>query len=240
MTFLLFVSAANLLFASSLPEVYAYRTPVRASPVILPLDCSQPVDADWIARVRDIRWVDYSLPSPGASLTAGTIASDLIALKKAGFTGLVTYGSLGKMGRPFLTIAQALGFEGVIMGIWSPSSQGELKNAREVASLPIVMGYSIGNEGLYQPGERYGLQDLCSAISELREATGKPVTTSAELDPISFQHINLAGSTHFRLQFSIDNDNDGKAGLIQFYSGEASEAVQPALIVRYDLPDLKR
>ncbi|MFZ5911489.1 MAG: hypothetical protein ACOYYU_15865 [Chloroflexota bacterium] len=201
--FLLFVSAANLLFASSLPEVYAYRTPVRASPVILPLDCSQPVDADWIARVKSIRWVDYSSPSPGASLTAGTIARDLIALKKAGFTGLVTYGSLGKMGRPFLAIAQTLGFEGVIMGIWSPSSQGELKTAREAASLPIVMGYSIGSEGLYRSRERYNLPDLCNAISELREATGKPVATSEEIDDyLLYPELRLVGDWLFPISHS--------------------------------------
>lgn len=201
--FLLFVSAANLLFASSLPEVYAYRTPVRASPVILPLDCSQPVNADWIARVRGIRWVDYSSPSPSNSLTAETIARDLLMLKKAGFTGLVTYGSLGKMGRPFLAIAQALGFEGVIMGIWSPSSQGELKNAREAANLPIVMGYSIGNEGLYQPYERYHLQDLCSAIAELRRATGKPVATSEEIDDyLLYPELRLVGDWLFPISHS--------------------------------------
>lgn len=201
--FLLVLSVVNLLFASSLPEVYAYRIPRRVSPVILPLACSQPVDAEWIARLKRIRWVAYSSPTPVASLTAETIAKDLLVLKKAGFTGLVTYGSLGKMGRPFLSIAQALGFKGVIVGIWSPFSQGELKNARESADLPIVMGYSIGNEGLYQPRERYSLQDLCSAIAKLREATGKPVTTSEEIDDyLLYPELRLVGDWLFPISHS--------------------------------------
>ncbi len=201
--FLLIISAANLLFASSLPEVYAYRTLARPSPVILPLECSQPVDAEWMARVRRIRWVAYSSPSPSASLTAETIARDLIVLKKAGFNGLVTYGSLGKMGKPLLAIAQALGFKGVIMGIWSPSSQGELKTAREVANMPIVLGYSIGNEGLYQPRERYSLHALCDAIAQLRRDSGKPIATSEEIDDyLLYPELLLVGDWLFPISHS--------------------------------------
>ncbi len=201
--FLLALSLVNLLFASSLPEVYAYRTPTRKSPVILPIECSRPVDAEWIAKVRRIRWVDYSSPSPSASLTAETIARDLIALKKAGFSGLVTYGSVGKMGKPFLTIAQALGFKGVIMGIWSPFSQGELKTAREVANMPIVLGYSIGNEGLYQPRERYSMHELCDAIAQLRQDSGKPVATSEEIDDyLLYPELLLVGDWLFPISHS--------------------------------------
>ncbi|GAB4503797.1 MAG: hypothetical protein Fur0043_07890 [Anaerolineales bacterium] len=200
---LLVLSVTNILCASSLPEVYAYRTLSRKSPVILPLECSQPVDAEWVARVRGIRWVAYSSPTPAASLTAETIARDLLALKQAGFSGLVTYGSLGKMGMPFLDIAQEVGFEGVIMGIWSPGSQGELRNARQAAALPIVMGYSIGNEGLYQLRERYSLQELCHAIASLREDTAKPVATSEEIDDyLLYPELRLVGDWLFPISHS--------------------------------------
>lgn len=197
------LSIVNLLFSSSLPEYYAYRVLVRKSPVILPLDCSQPVGAEWIARVGRIRWVAYSSPAPAASLTIETIVRDLLVLKRAGFTGLVTYGSLGKMGRPFASIAQTLGFKGIIMGIWSPSSEGELKNAPQAAELPIVMGFSIGNEGLYQPRERYSLRELCDAISRLRRATGKPVTTSEEIDDyLLYPELRLVGDWLFPISHS--------------------------------------
>ena len=62
------------------------------------------------------------LPNPDPSggyhqPAAGAIYSDLQTLKKAGFTGLITYGSRGIMGKQFLTIAASLGYQGILMGI---------------------------------------------------------------------------------------------------------------------------
>jgi exo-beta-1,3-glucanase (GH17 family) len=156
-----------------------------------PENCSVPVDEEWIAKVDAIRWVAYGPPGavPGQDSyqqKIETINQDLTVLKKAGFSGLVTYGSSGIMGRKFLSMAQALGYQGVIMGIWNPSSPNELKNARNASSLPIVLGYSIGNEGLYGNHERYTIPELCAAMADLRLNTGKPVTTSEEIDDYSF------------------------------------------------------
>jgi hypothetical protein len=50
------------------------------------------------------------------------------------------------------------------------------------ASLPIVLGYNIGNEGLSERRDRYSLADLCSTITSLRAGTGKPVATSEDID----------------------------------------------------------
>jgi len=61
---------------------------------------------------------------------------------------LITYGALGVMGKPFLTIAQELGYKGVILGLWSPTNKAEFRTALDAADLPIVLGYNIGNEGL--------------------------------------------------------------------------------------------
>jgi exo-beta-1,3-glucanase (GH17 family) len=158
-------------------------------------DCSMPVDSEWIEKVNHIRWVAYSSPNPNPDRrfyqpTAEVIYQDLLVLKKAKFTGLVTYGSSGIMGREFLTIAQTLGYQGVIMGIWNPLNEVELKNARNATSLPIVMGYSIGNEGLDRNRNRYTVSDLCSAISGLRSSTGKPATTSEDIDDY-YSHPDL-------------------------------------------------
>jgi exo-beta-1,3-glucanase (GH17 family) len=153
----------------------------------LPADCSWPVEGSWIEKVDRIRWVAYSAPNPNPDgsyyqPTAADIYRDLLALKKANFTGLITYGSSGIMGKQFLTIAQSLGYQGVIMGIWNPRSQDELNNAKNAASLPIVLGYGVGNEGLSGPRARYSIADLCSAISALHSATGKPATTSEDIE----------------------------------------------------------
>ncbi len=160
-------------------------------PADFPANCSVPVDEAWIAKVDAIRWVAYGNPSalPGQDSyqqKIETIRQDLTVLRKAGFSGLVTYGASGIMGGKFLSMAQALGYQGVIMGIWNPSSPNELKNARNASSLPIVLGYSIGNEGLYGNHERYTIPELCAAMADLRFNTGKPVATSEEIDDYSF------------------------------------------------------
>ncbi|MFT3895801.1 MAG: hypothetical protein QM730_29635 [Anaerolineales bacterium] len=150
--------------------------------------CSDPVDSKWIAKVNHIQWVAYSSPNPSTEPgffqpSPETIRKDLLTLKKAGFTGLVTYSSFGVMGKDFPYIADELGFDGIIMGVWDPSNQSELNNAKEAARLSSVLGYSIGNEGLYRDqGDRYTIPELCEAILSLRAGTGKPVTTSEETD----------------------------------------------------------
>ncbi len=174
--------------------MFIYYSPEKmrgaVTPEGFPSNCSVPVDEEWIAKASAIRWVAYSSPNAISSqdsyaLTIESIYKDLMVLKKAGFSGLVTYGSAGIMGKALPTMAQSLGYQGLIMGIWNPSSQNELNNARNASSLPILVGYGIGNEGLYTKRDRYTIPDLCSAISDLRISTGKPVATSEEIDDYS-------------------------------------------------------
>ncbi|HUI90343.1 MAG TPA: hypothetical protein VLX61_16615 [Anaerolineales bacterium] len=153
----------------------------------VPASCSFPASRGWIEKVNRIRWVAYSSPHLDSDQgfyqpTPETIYQDLTVLRKAQFTGLITYGSAGIMGTQFPGIAQSLGFRGIIMGIWSPTSQDELNNAQNAASLPIVLGYSIGNEGLSGARDRYSISILCSAIADLRSRTGRPVATSEDVD----------------------------------------------------------
>jgi len=165
--------------------------PGQAHPAVVaeavPADCSSPASRSWIEKVNRIRWVAYSSPHSDSGggfyqPTADTIYQDLKVLRKAQFTGLITYGSSGIMGTQFPSIAQSLGFQGIIMGIWSPTSQDELNNAQTAASLPIVLGYSIGNEGLSGARDRYSISTLCSAIAGLRTRTARPVATSEDVD----------------------------------------------------------
>ncbi len=183
------LSAASLVSipASSVISLSGRGVQESALSTSLPVNCSQPVDATWIEKVSRIRWVDYSSPNPNPDggyyqPTPESIYQDLLTLKKANFTGLITYGSAGIMGKQFLAIAQSLGYQGVIMGIWNPNAQDELNNAMNAAGMPIVLGYSIGNEGLSGPRDRYTVSELCSAISGLRTSTGKPATTSEDIE----------------------------------------------------------
>ena len=175
LTFLLFLSA---------DEASQTRATVTAEAVSA--NCSFPVDKGWVEKVNHIRWVAYSSPHPDSNQrfyqpTVDTIYQDLKVLRKAQFTGLIIYGSAGIMGQQFPSIAQSLGFKGIIMGIWIRLIK-ELNNAQNAASLPIVLGYTIGNEALSSVRDRYSISTLCSAIADLRARTGKPVTTSEDVD----------------------------------------------------------
>jgi exo-beta-1,3-glucanase (GH17 family) len=189
----LFLAFFGLLtFQSSQSALRRYNVPpppeVAAARAGVPVSCSQPVGEDWIAKVNRLRWVAYSSPNFNAEPgyfqpTPEAVRADLTMLKKAGFNALVTYASVGVMIREFPAIAETLGFKGLILGIWNPRNQDELIKAAEAASATsIVLGYSIGNEGLYDGRMPYDLPDLCEAIAGQRARTGLPVTTSEQFE----------------------------------------------------------
>lgn len=126
-------------------------------------------------------WVAYSPthfdPDAGILPSEDDIRVDLQTLHGAGFEGLVTYGSASTF-RDIPRIAREIGFQGVIMGVWSPTSAEEIANAGEVAS--YVDGYCVGNEGLFFG--RYDLATLRIAMDDLRATTGKPVATTEVLN----------------------------------------------------------
>ncbi|MCH7227943.1 hypothetical protein [Haloferula sp. A504] len=128
---------------------------------------------------RSTRWVAYSptgrSPMPEC---ADEITIDLETLAAAGFGGIVTYGCDGlKMEIPKL--AREAGIEFVILGVYNPENEEEWKNARSLAG--VVDGYCVGNEGIGREN-RYTLDVLRSRIKELREWSGKPVTTSEQIE----------------------------------------------------------
>lgn len=138
---------------------------------------------EWEDEVTRIVWVDYSPPNAdpdkGTQATPESISEDIAVLRGAGFTGLVTYSSLGVLGRELPALAESQGFDGLIMGIWDPLNQEELAAAKAASKVPIVLGFCVGNEGL---GKRYRLAELSAAIGDLRRTTGKRVATTEEID----------------------------------------------------------
>jgi exo-beta-1,3-glucanase (GH17 family) len=159
--------------------------PITGTPIFLtPTRPAGPLPEGWIEKVSDIVWVAYSPSSSGPNIgleaTSDEIIADLAVLRIAGFNGLVTYTSAGIMGRELPALAQEAGFEGLIMGIWDPDSQEEYDAAIHAAQNNIVLGYCIGNEG-FNKASRYDMPKLSASIQKLREATGKPVTTTGEI-----------------------------------------------------------
>jgi CSLREA domain-containing protein len=59
---------------------------------------------------------------------------------------------------------------------------------------------------------------------------------SVYLNSLAYPYVNLSGGTQFRLYFRMDDDNDNLADYIQFFSGNASAADRPQLIVEYYVP----
>jgi Leucine-rich repeat (LRR) protein/ABC-type glycerol-3-phosphate transport system substrate-binding protein len=59
---------------------------------------------------------------------------------------------------------------------------------------------------------------------------------NAVIGSANYPFINLNGPTQFRLRFTKDDDNDHVADFMQFYSGSASAANRPQLVITYYAP----
>jgi exo-beta-1,3-glucanase (GH17 family) len=132
-------------------------------------------------KLPSLCWVAYSPthfdPDAGVVPSEDDIRADLQTLHDGGLRGLVTYGSESTL-RHIPRIAREVGFQGVIMGVWSPTSVEEVAYA--VEAVGYVDGYSVGNEGLFFG--RYDFDTLKAAMDNLRATTGKPVATTEVLN----------------------------------------------------------
>lgn len=171
---------------------------LAVSGLIFLLGCRPAAEVMWEEQVSRIVWVAYSPPAAdpdkGIEASSGSIREDLETLRQAGFTGLVTYSSSGVLGRELPSLAQSQGFQGVIMGIWDPSNQEEIAAAESASEIPIVLGFCVGNEGLQK---RYDMSVLYETMQRLRESTGKPVTTTEEIDDYSDEDLLELGDWVF-------------------------------------------
>src|SRR5262249_22644494 len=103
----------------------------------------------------------------------------LTVLRRAGFDGLITYGAELEA---IPALAEKIGFRSMLIGIWDPWSPIErlelLKAVREHRKL--IAGVIVGNEGLLSG--RYSVDSLCDAMTDLRQATSKPVSSTEPVD----------------------------------------------------------
>jgi len=147
---------------------------------------------DWEKELFNIKWVAYyptnADPNKNIDPTVESMKKDLNVLKNAGFSGLVTYGCKSTVGQELPKIAEELGFKGLIVGIWNPLDGEEIDNAKSVAGMKVVFGYCVGNEG-FDVKDRYNFETLKTSISGIKNSTGKPVTTSEEVDDYLDQRL---------------------------------------------------
>lgn len=154
---------------------------------------------EWHASMTQLCWVDYSptsfVPGAGTSPSLESVERDLRALRDAYFTGLVTYGGdIVSDLESFVDLADSLGFEGVILGVWNPNAENELAVTIAAAKHPIVTAVCVGNEGLWH---RYSVTELQTAIALVKEETGKPVATTEEYPDYEHEDVLNIGDWVF-------------------------------------------
>jgi exo-beta-1,3-glucanase (GH17 family) len=154
---------------------------------------------DLISKATSLCWVAYSPtnfdPDAGIRPPLESVKEDLVTLRQAGFSGLVTYGAgIVDDIDAFAEVADSLGFQGLIVGVWDPTNQDELASAIAAAQHEIVCGICIGNEGL---DRRYTIETLTSVINYMSDTTHKLVTTTEELEDYNDPAVVLVGDWLF-------------------------------------------
>src|SRR6266567_744118 len=171
--------------------------------------------------ISDIRWVDYSPstanPDRGVEASTDSIRQDLAALRRAKFSGLVTYSAKGRLGNELLALAKEAGFRGIIVGVWNPKDSDELAAARNAAMSDIVLGICVGNEGLMDG--RYSLESLQEAIRAIRAATKKPVTTTETIDRYDEKLLRIVDFVFPNAHPYFSNVTEPKAAVVWTQEG---------------------
>lgn len=178
------------------------------------------VSNDFQQKIDSLKWIAYSPtdfnPEANTYPADASIREDLKTLRKAGFSGLVTYSSVSILAE-VPKIAKEAGFKGIIMGIWDIRSQAELDNAIKMSE--YVDGYCVGNEGINE--RRYELQELRKAIDYIKIKTKRPATTSEEIRQYAKQEVVEIGDWVFPnahpVLYNIKSPSKAIAWLEKYY-----------------------
>ncbi len=183
------ITLATIALAGSILANYLLATPSQHKTNADASQSSQSAKPNWADQLTRLCWIAYSpthfdpTTKPPRWPSEQDIREDLRVLRGAGFNGLVTYGSnyrnpaASDQMLDIAGLAEAAGFSGMIVGVWNPADETELRTAEQAGQHPVVVGYCVGNEGL---DVRYDLKTLTTAMDRLRRMTGKPVSTTEE------------------------------------------------------------
>lgn len=128
------------------------------------------------------RWVSYDPPDmnsfTGQAPSEETLRRQLKQLhEEGGFDGVITYLSQDSM-KEIPRIAKEVGFKAVIMGVYIDDLNDDLRiehTHNAIAASQFVDAYCLGH---HVPTPRVDMRKLAKWMSELRNATGRPVTTT--------------------------------------------------------------
>jgi exo-beta-1,3-glucanase (GH17 family) len=115
-------------------------------------------------------------PSVTQPPSARALRADADTLRAVGFRAVTTYGA-SRMLSPVCRVFKRRGFRTVLVGIRDPRDRAEIRRAVHLKR--CADGYVVGNEGL--TFGRYTREELDRAITRVRNATGRPVTTRETL-----------------------------------------------------------
>lgn len=123
-------------------------------------------------------WIAYDPaqfnPNSPRQPTESEISTELHWIRRAGFGGVITFGSDGVLSS-IPRLAKRIGLK-VIMGIWNPGDSAEV--AAAIAQHAQVDAYCVGHDEL---GKLYSFATLQSVINKVRFDTRLPVTTTEPL-----------------------------------------------------------
>ncbi|MBU0665563.1 MAG: hypothetical protein KJ990_13605 [Proteobacteria bacterium] len=201
-----------------------------------------------IQQTRFIAYTPRSFSIGGGKIRAATeagIREDLTLLRPF-FNGVITYSATSGL-EAVPRIAHELAFRALILGIWDPSSETEIRNVIHAAQkYPNLIGAIIvGNEGLYT--RRYLPQDVDKAMQRIKkECPGMAVTTSEpfflyfenEYSQFFNSHDLLMPNVHpvFEKWFTASNPTQGVDMVIEMAEKFKKNYTKPLLIKETGMP----
>lgn len=129
--------------------------------------------------IRAGKWISYGpthLEVRDGPLDLERVRAELMAVRQAGFTGIVTYSMRDDLAQ-IPPVAATVGLS-VIAGVWDPTNRTEVANA--IAAREAVAAYAVGHIGLHDG--RYTYRDVVRAMRFIRFRTARPVSTTEKLD----------------------------------------------------------
>lgn len=203
---------------------------------------------DLLQQTRFIAYTPRSFSITGGKVRAATksgIKDDLILLRPS-FNGLITYSATNGL-EAIPQIAHDLSYRAIILGIWDPSSEIEIRNVMDAArKYPHLIGaIIIGNEGLYT--QRYRPQDVENTRQRIKKEFPSLAVTTSEPFSLYFEkryydfftsHDLLMPNVHpvFEKWFTVSNPIQGVDMVMQVAEKFQTTYNKPLLIKETGLP----
>ena len=173
------------------------------------------------------------------------ITADLTLLRPD-FDCLITYSCSNGL-EQVPAAAEKLNYLSVIIGIWDPKSEIEIRNAIRLAKKypKLILSISVGNEGIY--AKRYAPADVENAIHRIRKELPSISLTTSEpfflyLKPEYFDYFNamdlLLPNIHptFEKWFQPSDSRNGAAFVLNVADKLQSQYPKPLIVKETGLP----